>query len=180
MNIITKECARLQGTITDFLSFSKPMVPEKEFVHLQPLVREIIAMLQHTRDWPQNCRETITMPEKIDCWGDPQQIHKLLLNILQNSCQAIKDTEGEITVSAREVEDETEEARTIMEISDNGRGIPELIIDRIFEPFFTTNENGTGLGLSIAKQIVDAHGGGITVTSEETKGTTVQIWLPLP
>ncbi len=180
MNIITRECARLQGTITDFLSFSKPMVPEKEFVHLQPLVREIIAMLQHTRDWPQNCRETITMPEKIDCWGDPQQIHKLLLNILQNSCQAIKDTEGEITVSAREVEDETEEARTIMEISDNGRGIPELIIDRIFEPFFTTNENGTGLGLSIAKQIVDAHGGGITVTSEETKGTTVQIWLPLP
>ena len=180
MNIISRECNRLQNSITDFLSFSKPMEPEKEFVHLLPLIKEIIQLLQYTHDWPEKCAEKIEMPEKIDCWGDPQQIHKLLINILHNCCIALKDMEGEIQVSAREAEDETGAEKTVLTISDNGRGIPDLIIDKIYEPFFTTRENGTGLGLSIAKQIVDAHEGSITVTSKERQGTTVEVWLPLP
>ena len=180
MNIISRECNRLQNSITDFLSFSKPMEPEKEFVHLLPLIKEIIQLLQYTHDWPEKCAEKIEMPEKIDCWGDPQQIHKLLINILHNCCIALKDMEGEIQVSAREAEDETGAEKTVLTISDNGRGIPDLIIDKIYEPFFTTRENGTGLGLSIAKQIVDAHEGSFTVTSKERQGTTVEVWLPLP
>ena len=156
------------------------MEPEKEFVHLLPLIKEIIQLLQYTHDWPEKCAEKIEMPEKNDCWGDPQQIHKLLINILHNCCIALKDMEGEIQVSAREAEDETGAEKTVLTISDNGRGIPDLIIDKIYEPFFTTRENGTGLGLSIAKQIVDAHEGSITVTSKERQGTTVEVWLPLP
>jgi two-component system sensor histidine kinase PilS (NtrC family) len=180
MNIITRECNRLQNSITDFLSFSKPIEPEKEFVHLLPLINEIIQILQHTHDWPEKCAKKIEIPEKIDCWGDPQQIHKLLLNILHNSCLALKDMKGEIRVNAREAEDETGAEKTVLTITDNGRGIPDLIVDKIYEPFFTTRENGTGLGLSIAKQIIDAHEGGITITSKEKQGTTVEVWLPLP
>jgi two-component system sensor histidine kinase PilS (NtrC family) len=180
MNIITRECSRLQDSITDFLSFSKPNEPEKEFVHLLPLVQQIIQLLQHTQDWPEKCPEILEIQEKIDCWGDPQQIHKLLLNILHNSCLALKNMEGEIRVSAREEDNGTGSERTVLTITDNGRGIPDLIIDKIYEPFFTTRENGTGLGLSIAKQIVDAHEGGIKIVSRENQGTTVEVWLPLP
>ena len=180
MNIITRECSRLQQTISDFLSFSKPMEPEKEFIHLRELVNEMIQVLQHTQDWPEKCRSVIDIPEKMDCWADPQQIHRLFLNILHNSCVALRNMEGEIRVIAEEAEDDTGAERTVLTIIDTGRGIPDLIIDKIYEPFFTTRENGTGLGLSIAKQIVSTHGGGITITSTINKGTTTEIWLPLP
>ncbi|MDX1775028.1 MAG: ATP-binding protein [Desulfobulbales bacterium] len=180
LNIITRECNRLQNNITDFLSFSKPIQPEKEFVHLQPLLDEIIQVLQYTQDWPEKCRKVIDIPEKMDCWADPQQLHKLILNLLHNSCIALKNMEGEIRISAREVEDETGAEKSVLTISDTGRGISDLIIDKIYEPFFTTRENGTGLGLSIAKQIVDSHEGEINITSTENKGTTAEVWLPLP
>jgi two-component system sensor histidine kinase PilS (NtrC family) len=180
MNIITRECNRLQNSITDFLSFSKPFEPEKEWVHLQPLIGEIIQILQHTQDWPEKCRSVIDIPEKMDCWADPLQVRKLLLNIMHNSCVALKNMEGEIRFIAQEKEDEIGNERTVFTIIDTGRGIPDLIIDKIYEPFFTTRENGTGLGLSIAKQIASSHGGGISISSTENKGTTAEVWLPLP
>ncbi len=180
MNIITRECSRLQSTISDFLSFSKPMEPEKEFIRLLPLVKEMIQILQHTQDWPEKCKSVLDIPEKMDCWADPQQIHRVFLNILHNSCVALRNLEGEIRVIAKEVEDDTGLDKTVLTIIDTGRGIPNLIIDKIYEPFFTTSENGTGLGLSIVKQIINAHEGTISITSSENKGTTTEICLPLP
>jgi len=180
MNIITRECVRLQNSITEFLYFSKPVEPEKEWVPLLPLVNESIQVLQHTQDWPEKCQSVVDIPEKMDCWADPQQIRKILLNILHNSCIALKNMEGIIRVTAREVMDDSGAEKTILTIIDNGKGISDHDIAKIFDPFFTTRENGTGLGLSIVKQLVTAHGGEITIKSNELKGTTTGIWLPLP
>lgn len=180
MNIITRECSRLQNTISEFLSFSKPMQPEKEFISLRRLCEEIIQTLQQTKDWPGKCRAVLDIPDKLDCWADPQQIHRLLLNLLHNSCVSLPHGEGEIQIMAWEIADDNGAESTFITIKDNGRGIPAGVIDTIYEPFFTTRENGTGLGLSIVKQIINVHGGGITITSEENKGTTVEFWLPLP
>ena len=180
MNIITRECNRLQDSINDFLTFSKPIEPEKEWVPVLPLVDEVIQLLKHTRDWPENCKSIIDIPEKIDCWADPQQIRQLLLNLLHNSCMALKNEQYEIRVTAREVTGETGSEKSVLTITDNGTGIPDLIIDKVFDPFFTTRENGTGLGLSIAKQIVDTHGGEITIRSKKHQGTTIEVMLPLP
>ncbi|MGW8286644.1 MAG: ATP-binding protein [Desulfobulbales bacterium] len=180
MNIITRECTRLQSTITDFLSFSKPYEPEKEFVALLPLAKEIIQLLQHTKDWPPKCLSVIDIPEKMECWADPQQIYKVILNIMHNSCVALRNTEGEIRIIAYEEEDDSEAERTVIAIKDTGKGIPEFILNKIYEPFFTTRENGTGLGLSIVQQIIQAHNGNITIASTENMGTTVEIRLPLP
>ena len=180
MNIITRECNRLQSTITDFLAFSKPVEPDKEFIPLLPLIQEMIQILEHAQDWPEKCRSIVDIPEKMDCWADPQQIHKVLLNLLHNSCIALKNMAGEIRILAREAEDDSGAERTVITIIDTGRGISARIIDKIYEPFFTTRENGTGLGLSIVKQIINAHAGGITITSTENKGTTTEVWLPLP
>ena len=180
MNIITRECTRLQGSINDFLTFSKPIEPEKEWVPLLPLVKEVIQLLRYTQDWPENCKSIIDIPEKTDCWADPQQIRQLLLNIFHNSCMALRSRDDEIRVIAREDDDDSEAEKTVLTIIDNGRGIPDLIIDKIYDPFFTTRENGTGLGLSIAKQIVNTHAGGITISSKEHQGTTTEVWLPLP
>jgi len=180
MNIITRECNRLQDSINDFLTFSKPIEPEKEWVPLLPLVKEVIQLLKHTHDWAADCKSFIDIPEKMDCWADPQQIRQLLLNIFHNSCMALRSKDDEIRVIAREDADDSGAEKTVLTIIDNGRGIPDLIIDKIYDPFFTTRENGTGLGLSIAKQIVNTHDGGITISSKEHQGTTTEVWLPLP
>jgi two-component system sensor histidine kinase PilS (NtrC family) len=180
MNIIIRECNRLQNSITDFLQFSKPSSPEKEWVLLLPLVNEVIQLLEQTHDWPEKCQAIADIPEKMDCWADVQQIHKLLVNLLHNSCIAMENNAGEIRIIAREITEDSGEEKTVLTIIDNGRGISDLIIDKIFEPFFTTRENGTGLGLSIVKQIVETHDGVITISSHEKKGTTAKVWLPLP
>jgi two-component system sensor histidine kinase PilS (NtrC family) len=180
MNIITRECDRLQDSITEFLYFSKPVEPEKEWVSLLPLVNESIQILQHTQDWPEKCHPVLDIPEKMDCWADPQQIRKILLNILHNSCIALKNMEGKIRITAREIMDDKGAEKTVITIIDTGKGISDLVIDKIYEPFFTTRENGTGLGLSIVMQLVNAHEGGITIKSNEHTGTTTGIWLPLP
>ena len=157
------------------------MEPEKEFLPLLPLVKEVIQVLQHTHDWPVKCQAVVVeIPEKMDCWADPQQIRRLLLNILHNSCIALKNKGGEIRVIAKEAMDDAGTEKTVLTVIDTGQGISDLIIDKVYEPFFTTRENGTGLGLSIVKQIVAAHEGGITITSSENEGTTAEIWLPLP
>lgn len=180
MNIITRECYRLQTSIADFLAFSKPLEPEKEWVALQPLINEVIQVLQHSKDWPDKCKPVINIPEKMDCWADPQQIREVFLNIMHNSCIALRSMEGEVRFNASEEEDDTGAEKTVLTIEDTGRGISDLVINKIFEPFFTTRENGTGLGLSIVKQIVNAHGGAITMSSAVDKGTVTELRLPLP
>ena len=117
MNIITRECIRLQNSINDFLSFSKPLAPEKEWVPLLPLVNEVIQLLQHTQDWPGKCQAFIDIQDKIGCWADPEQIRKLLLNILHNCCVALKNMEGEILVRAEEITDDNGTEKTIIRIN---------------------------------------------------------------
>lgn len=67
----------------------------------------------------------------------------------------------------------------LIKIADNGKGIPDSYLKHIFEPFFTTKEKGSGLGLSIAKKSINAHGGVVVVVSQEGKGTSFKIYLPL-
>jgi PAS domain S-box-containing protein len=110
--------------------------------------------------------------------------NQALLNLIVNAAQAIGevvtegvDEKGLITISTRRVGDEVE-----IRVTDNGPGIPEAIQDKIFDPFFTTKEpgKGTGQGLAIAyRAIVERHGGSLTCISQEGKGTTFLIKLPL-
>jgi two-component system sporulation sensor kinase A len=72
----------------------------------------------------------------------------------------------------------TTNEEAIVEIIDNGSGIPEDQLQRIFEPYFTTKSTGTGLGLAMVRQIVESHGGNISVKATSEKGTTIRIALP--
>lgn len=107
----------------------------------------------------------------------PSQINQVFLNLITNAAQATPDNGGVISVTTR-----TEGAdRVVMEVADNGHGIPPEILPRIFDPFFTTKEvgRGTGLGLSIAYKIVEHHGGVIKVDSRPGAGSRFTVVLPL-
>jgi signal transduction histidine kinase len=85
---------------------------------------------------------------------------------------------GLITIKEQEGTDMNLGSAVILEISDNGPGIPESLTGKIMEPFFTTKEEGTGLGLSIVARIIEEHKGRIDIKSKEGEGTVFIITLP--
>lgn len=105
----------------------------------------------------------------------PHQLNQVFMNLLVNAAQAIEGR-GVITLRTRQ-----EGEGVQIEVADTGKGIPAEILPRIFDPFFTTKPvgKGTGLGLSLAYGIVEKHKGRIEVESEEGKGATFRVWLPL-
>lgn len=109
--------------------------------------------------------------------GDTTQLHRIVMNLVTNSCQAMPGHAGRITIStARAAGDQL---RLI--VSDNGQGIDPAIVERIFDPFFTTKGagNGTGLGLAVVHGIVEAHHGTIQVKSTQGVGTSFELSFPV-
>jgi two-component system, NtrC family, sensor kinase len=111
---------------------------------------------------------------KVQCL--PSQMKQVVMNLLVNAAHAIEGERGIITIRTK-----AEGARVLMEIADNGSGIPEAIRTKVFDPFFTTKPvgKGTGLGLSLSYGIVQKHGGSIEIDSAVGVGTTFRISLPV-
>ncbi|MFP5259192.1 MAG: ATP-binding protein [Acidobacteriota bacterium] len=109
--------------------------------------------------------------------SDASQLQQVFLNILDNAIDAI-DKNGSITITTRAV---PESGEVDIAIADTGKGIPRETQEKIFDPFFTTKKvgEGTGLGLTISYSIIGKLGGRITVQSDEGKGTTFHISLPI-
>ena len=104
---------------------------------------------------------------------DQPSMKRVFYNLILNAFQAMPDG-GTLTITANATD---EEGR--ITVADTGKGIPKESMSRIFEPFFTTKAQGQGLGLSICKKFVEANGGSIEVESQEGKGTTFKITLPI-
>ncbi|HRZ40754.1 MAG TPA: ATP-binding protein, partial [Candidatus Omnitrophota bacterium] len=107
---------------------------------------------------------------------------QVLINLLSNAMDAVSDIRGKIIVRASSFAGEEETGqKLVLEVIDNGCGIPPEIIDKIFDPFFTTKKvgQGTGLGLSMVFTIIENHKGTIRAESEKGKGTKFTITLPL-
>lgn len=110
--------------------------------------------------------------------GDKEKLQQVMINIISNAIKYTPDG-GKIDIEAHAGTDSV-----LMRVSDNGVGIPEEDLPRVFERFYrveksrTSDAGGTGLGLAIAKEIVDAHGGQITIESEYGKGTSISVMLP--
>src|SRR5262249_31628783 len=104
---------------------------------------------------------------------DPDLMSQVLLCLLANAAEAAPSGEVmlDTTASGRMVE---------IDVVDSGPGVPPDLRERIFEPFFTTRSRGTGLGLAIARQIVEAHGGRLTVSDGERGGARFALTLPSP
>lgn len=133
----------------------------------------------------QDAIERIDVPTNItihpplnDCtvFCDPEKMEIVFVNLLINAVQAIEGKEGTIKITING--DEKANLATIT-ISDSGVGIPHDLLEKIFEPLFTTKQVGTGLGLSSCKSIVEQHGGSITASSTQGKGSTFTIKIPI-
>ena len=173
LEIISKECQRLNGLLTHFLDFARPRTPKYQTTDFGAVIDSVMELAAHAvGKRPIELRKEISADlTVIEC--DPELLKQVLLNLIINAIQATPGS-GEVLVSAGLRND-----RLSIEVRDEGCGIGGADRDRIFDPFFTTKENGTGLGLSVAHQIVEQHGGILKAEANPGRGMTFSVSLPL-
>ena len=170
--VIKEESIRLNGIVTEFLDFARPMSLNICDCNLEDILNKNMAFLEAELE-----KSSIIVEHNLDgktfkFQADPDLLYRALLNILINALQSV-DKNGVINIRV-----EKEKSDYILEIEDSGKGITEENLKKIFNPFFTTKDNGTGLGLPIVKKIIEAHDGTIGIESKLDLGTKVSIKLP--
>lgn len=165
--------------INDLRDFSRWSKGRRQVTDLNQVVRDVLTLLgQQLKDG--NIASTQELdPALPTVWADPLQIEQVLLNLVTNARDAMKEV-GTGTVTVRT--ELAQGSRVWFSVTDTGPGIPGDIQTRIFEPFFTTKEvgKGIGLGLSICHGIVEEHGGELTVDSPVADGRGARFTIVLP
>jgi two-component system NtrC family sensor kinase len=172
---IKKQVDRCKNITSRLLGFSRRVGEGTEPVNINQLLDEAIFFLEKEAKH-ENIEIKREYQADLPIWyGNASQIEQVFLNIITNAMDSIRG-KGNMTLITRKVNTSIE-----ISIHDTGGGIPKEYLPRIFEPFFSTklNKGGTGLGLSICYEIVKSFGGDIFVESEQDKGTTFIISLPI-
>jgi len=174
IDYIMEESDRIDTMITDFLDFAKPKEPKLVSCDIVQVIRKTIQLI-----FPQSRTQNVEVVEEFPgkplyIEVDPELIQHAFMNIELNALEAMEQG-GVLKVNVLP----NHGGRVLIKFSDTGKGVPLKISRKIFDPFFTTKEGGTGLGLSIAHNIVESHGGTLTNTSHEGRGTTFTISLPI-
>jgi signal transduction histidine kinase len=174
-----KEVDRICGLINDLLSFARPSRPNVAEESMNDVVDGITRILE-TEAKEKGVEITRDFGTKLPkIWIDREQMKQVFMNLILNAIQAMKDG-GSFFISTRlTAKDEATHSGQFVqvEVRDTGVGISADNLDQIFDPFFTSKDEGSGLGLSISHQIVQEHGGYVTVESKVGVGTTFFINL---
>lgn len=172
IDIIQEETTRLNGLITDFLTFGRPANPALRHLDLRAEARKAVDHVEGMAR-EKSIRLVVELPETpMPALIDADMIQQVLLNLLLNALEASR-AGGAVAVRLYPAG-----GGLCLEVHDQGCGIPPENLSKIFNPFFTTKEKGTGLGLANAHRIVETHGGSLTVSSSPAAGTTFRLTLP--
>ena len=168
-------CARRAAEIIDHVrSLFKKNLPQREPVDINELIREIALLLKsdiRRNSVAVNLELGENLPKVV---GDRVQLEQVLMNLMLNANEAMRDANGNLTITSNP----TEDGHLLISVSDTGVGIPTDKVDRIFDTFFTTKPQGTGMGLAISRSIVESHGGRLWATSNSGRGSTFRFTLP--
>jgi two-component system NtrC family sensor kinase len=175
LELSLSETQRLSEMLRNMLSFSKPEEEKRRPIKINELIEGILLVMEKQLKESNIKVETHFDGEIPEVMASTNQMRQVMLNIFKNAKEAMPKG-GTLTVRTSR-----EDNQVLIHIQDTGMGIPEGIRDKIFEAFFTTKQKvkGVGLGLSVCYGIIKDHGGEIKVESEEEKGTTFTISLPI-
>lgn len=173
---VREHIQRINKIVRDLVDFSRPSSMQKENADINEIINSAVGLLEHDarcRDvnFERNLADDLPVVSIV-----PDQIHQVLVNLLLNAVDAMKDEpDPKVTISTAK-----EDSEIVLKVTDNGKGIKEEHQSRIFEPFFTTKEvgTGTGLGLAVSHGIINKMGGSIRAESEYGEGTTFFITIP--
>ena len=175
---ILKPVERCTRIVRTFLALARQRDTKKAYVKIEDLISDVRELLEYqfrTNNIEVLVDVALDVPE---IWGDDAQISQVLMNLLINSQQALMEIEQGRSIAIEVVN--VRENRIVINVSDNGPGIPTSILDRVFEPFFTTKPEGqgTGLGLSYCQNVAESHGGTIEIEELADAGTSVRFEIP--
>lgn len=172
-DLAQKEVNRLKDLVTNFLDFARPQTPKRVPTAPSQLLESVSKLAAETAKM-LGVRVRVETSAGVPAVSvDPEQMKQVLLNLALNAIQAMP-AGGEVLMrAARKPE------AVVLEVQDEGMGIPPEDLERVFNPFVTTRADGTGLGLSIAYQIVSQHGGHIAARRNPETGMTFSVTLPL-
>ena len=176
---IIKEAKMANAIVQEVLEFVRPIRLQVERTRIGEALQAAV-QLAETKARRGDIRVDVRVPHTLPLiQGDQFQLTQLFTNLLTNAYEAMNGR-GRVTVTASNIRilDETEaKEAVVVELVDDGPGMPQEVADRVFNPFFTTKPQGTGLGLAIVRKIVDAHDGSIDLETIPGRGTRIRVTL---
>jgi signal transduction histidine kinase len=183
---IISESKLANAIVVEMLEFVRPLRLQVERTDVAPVLHQAVTLAENKV--PRGAVEVTVdvAPDLPAIEGDRHQLCQLFTNLLANAFEALEG-QGRIRMAASTIVEESDPAISglqpptpmlVVEVTDNGPGVPAEITDKIFNPFFTTKPKGSGLGLAIVRKIVDAHDGRIDVSSSSA-GTRFRVTLPV-
>ena len=171
-----KTVARRSDSLTQFVDSYRQITrlapPEKKRVRLSELFATVSTLL--IAEFP-DCKArlaTEVMPIELDVYADRDLLEPVLLNLLRNAWQSSLNTDAPVIQLESRL---NRRNNVVIEVIDNGPGVPDSIANKIFVPFFTTKESGSGVGLALARQVMIAHGGFIRLSRNDAGGATFSL-----
>jgi NO-binding membrane sensor protein with MHYT domain/two-component sensor histidine kinase len=173
---IVKDAKRAAEIIRRIRQLFQKSPPQRESVDVNEIIREMIVLLRS-----EVRRHSISVRAELAAdlppvMGDRVQLQQVMMNLITNSIDAMKDVDGprELTIKSQRAEHE----QVMVCVSDTGAGLPPQQADQIFSAFFTTKPHGTGMGLSISRSIVESHSGRLWAADNSSRGASFHIILP--
>ncbi|WP_052712247.1 PAS domain S-box protein [Domibacillus indicus] len=171
--IIRSEFERVEGIISEFLALAKPQALNFQENNIELILKQTIHLMT-----AQAIMHDIEIVSDIEpglplFQGDKHQLKQVFINVIKNAIEA-SVSKGRLAVICKKTG-----SHLHIEFRDQGEGIPPERLKHLFEPFYSTKEKGTGLGLMVSYKIIEEHKGTMKIESEEGKGTTVHIFLPV-
>jgi NO-binding membrane sensor protein with MHYT domain/signal transduction histidine kinase len=154
----------------------KKGTPERELVDVNGVIREMMVLLRGEAMRYNISFRTELAEDLPQFMGDRVQLQQVIMNLIINSIDAMKDVDGrrEVDIESQRAENE----HILVSVSDTGVGLPPRQADQIFNAFFTTKPQGTGMGLSISRTIVESHGGRLWAADNSPRGASFRLSLP--
>jgi PAS domain S-box-containing protein len=151
--------------------------PEREWVDVNEVIREMIVLLHNEITQHSISVRTELARDLPRVMGDRVRLQQVMMNLIMNSIDAMKDVAGtrEIGIKSQPAENE----QLLVSVSDTGVGLPPKQADQIFNAFFTTKSHGTGMGLRISRSIVESHGGRLWAADNAPSGASFHLTLPI-
>src|SRR6266571_624034 len=184
---ILSEAKLANAIVVEMLEFVRPVRLQVERTDLTDVLQQSVTMAESKAPRGKVAVTTRVEPGLTMIEGDHHQLSQVFTNLIANAFEAL-DGKGRITISAITSAIEADPAfagvheptpAVVVDVSDDGPGVPADLTDRIFNPFFTTKPQGSGLGLAIVRKIVDAHDGRIDISSAPETGTRFRVTLPV-
>ncbi|OAB45873.1 histidine kinase [Paenibacillus antarcticus] len=172
-DVIMSEITRVGELTVEFLQFSKPHESQMKVEVLAKCMAKVYSLCESEVTSYGHILEMESSDEGIMLLMDRDKITQVLINLIRNAFQAMEQAGHIQFILSREGE------MAVIQVRDNGKGIPQSEINKIFDPFYTTKEEGTGLGLSLCSKIIEDHDGFISVESEVGSGTVFTVKLPM-